>query len=212
MSKLKSPQDKKRASLKRDRRNTFGDSPHGSRKNIPRSKAKQHQQERRTANQALSMATDALDPDQFESIEDQVKSRIRLKRLGGFKKHPDQPLGEVIKRKRELRTGNKGRLTQSQSQNCVLCLGPADFVWADGGTRKHFFCLRCMEYQITVTAEKRLAASPAEWRKPFSDKAKSLKGDPVLVITVPSGPRSEGTAYAALRGELIPSANLPPPD
>ena len=63
-----------------------------------------------------------------------------------------------------------------------------------------------------MTAEKRLAASPCEWREAFLKKAKSLKGDSVLVITVPSGPRPEGAAHVALLGELVPSAKLPPRD
>ncbi len=60
MSKLKTPQDKKRASLARDRRNAYGESPHGARKSIPRNKALSRQAARRAANQSLTpMAADA---------------------------------------------------------------------------------------------------------------------------------------------------------
>jgi len=103
MSKIKSPPDKKRASLKYDRRNTFGESPHAARKNIPRRKAMQHQQERRIANQTLSKIPDVADVGIIESIESEATSRARLKRRRGFKKWPDQPLGEVIKLKQERR-------------------------------------------------------------------------------------------------------------
>ena len=47
MSRIKSPQDKKNASLERDRRNTYGENAKSSRKNIPQSKQLSHQAERR---------------------------------------------------------------------------------------------------------------------------------------------------------------------
>lgn len=49
----KSPQEKKRLSLKKDRRNTYGENDKASRKNIPRSKAKSHRAVRHTAKDDL---------------------------------------------------------------------------------------------------------------------------------------------------------------
>jgi len=114
MSKIKSPPDKKRASLVRDRRNTYGESPHAARKNIPKRKAMQHQQERRTANQALAQIVASTETDALDSAESEVKSRARLKRLSGFKKHPDQPLGEVIKLNQARRIKQTGRRKRKQ--------------------------------------------------------------------------------------------------
>jgi len=54
MSKIKSPIEKKRLSLARDRRNVFGESPHAARKSIPKRKAMEHQRERHAANQTES--------------------------------------------------------------------------------------------------------------------------------------------------------------
>ena len=104
MSKLKTPQEKKRASLKHDCRNTYGESPHGSRKSIPKRKAMQHQQERRVANQALASVAGTTDLDAYESVEGRIKSQTRLKRLRGFRKWPDEALGVVVEQKQELRS------------------------------------------------------------------------------------------------------------
>ena len=101
MSRITSPPEKKHASLTRDRRNTYGESPHGARKNIPRRKAEQHQQERRAANLTLNEVLSRPDPDSVESIEVKAETHSKLKRLRGFKKVPDEPLGEVIERKRK---------------------------------------------------------------------------------------------------------------
>jgi len=107
MSKLKTPQEKKRASLALDCRNTYGESPHASRKSIPKRKAMQHQQERRTLNQSLASVIGVNESDQYDSIEGSVKARTRLKRLNGFKKYPDEPLGTVVKQKLERRARNR---------------------------------------------------------------------------------------------------------
>jgi hypothetical protein len=109
MSKIKSPAEKKRLSLKRDRRNAFGESAHGARKAIPRRKAAQHQQERHSANQALGKALRSSSVESLESVESEVRSGSRLKRLAGFKKIPDEPLERAIKRKRAKRAKRTGR-------------------------------------------------------------------------------------------------------
>jgi hypothetical protein len=53
MSSAKSPQVKKKLSLERDRRNTYGENAKSSRRNIPKSKQVSHQAERRVANAPL---------------------------------------------------------------------------------------------------------------------------------------------------------------
>ena len=63
----------------------------------------QHQQERRILNQTLVSAIGVNESDQYDSIEGSVKAKTRLKRLNGFKKYSDEPLGKVIKQKLERR-------------------------------------------------------------------------------------------------------------
>ena len=94
-SKRKTPQQKKAESLKKDRRNTYGENAKSSRKNIPRRRAEGHQALRRLAKQALNGAVERGDPE----IANAVESRLRLKRLKGWSKDPDEPLGDVLARK-----------------------------------------------------------------------------------------------------------------
>jgi hypothetical protein len=114
MSRLKTPQDKKRASLARDRRNAYGESPHGARKSIPRNKTLSRQAARRAANQALSpMAADA---DTLDAMENAAHTRGRLKYLRGFRKVRDVALGEVIEFKQDRRLIQHGRKKRAQAQ------------------------------------------------------------------------------------------------
>ena len=100
MSKVKTPTDKKRLSLERDRRNTYGENPHASRKNIRRGKQRLHREERREANQLLLSTTSVPGgQEDVEDVQSKIKVSTRVNRLKGFKKVPDQPLGEVIEGK-----------------------------------------------------------------------------------------------------------------
>lgn len=101
-------------------------------------------------------------------------------------------------------------MADHRKQNCVLCDAPAEYCLADFGKRKQFTCSTCTEYQITDSAEEKLADAPNEWRQKFSEKAKSSGHDVVLSISVPSIQKSEGSAYESLRGELLKRADLPP--
>jgi hypothetical protein len=103
MSKLKSPQDKKRTSLARDRRNDYGECPTSSRKNIRRGKQRSHMQVQRASNEELHPLrgeTPELDPDLAEG---RAKDRIVTLTRSSFKKKPDTPLGIVLSKKRKLR-------------------------------------------------------------------------------------------------------------
>lgn len=99
MSKIRNPQEKKAKSLKLDRRNCYGESPHASRKNIARGKKRQHQQERRAARSELPAFIRSSFSDEAEQVEGRIRARTRLKRLAGFRKHPDRPLAEALARK-----------------------------------------------------------------------------------------------------------------
>jgi hypothetical protein len=99
MSKAKSPQEKKALSLKRDRRNDYGENAKSSRKNIPKSKRHGLQAERRAANVPLNMLNGSVSEE--EAIQAEVQSRANQlsKRLASFAQSPDTPLGEVLKGK-----------------------------------------------------------------------------------------------------------------
>jgi hypothetical protein len=96
VSKLKSPQEKKTASLDHDRRNTYGENDKSSRKNIPKSKQLSHQAERKAANQPLGKLRTAVSEDDEAAVE--LESRVRAieKRRNGFRKRPDASLRELI--------------------------------------------------------------------------------------------------------------------
>ena len=99
MSKVKSPQDKKRLSLENDRRNTWGENQKSSRKNIPRAKQRQHRDERRSVAEVLRNLKATDDEDIAVDAELLVKTKIAQSRGLGFKKRPDVPLIEVLVRK-----------------------------------------------------------------------------------------------------------------
>ncbi len=97
MSTIKSPQEKKRLSLKKDRRNMYGESPHASRKNIKRGKQNQHQEERRISNQALRAIVAPSSEEQMTNVELESDSKAKENRLSGFKKVADSPLSDFLK-------------------------------------------------------------------------------------------------------------------
>lgn len=104
MSKEKNPQEKKASSLKRDRRNTYGENSKSSRKNIPKGKRISRQRERRAIAQDLVPLSGLPASDEpIMAAEHAAKTtERRLKRLR-FKKVADEPLGVVIERKKQRR-------------------------------------------------------------------------------------------------------------
>ncbi|MTW14318.1 hypothetical protein GM658_27250 [Pseudoduganella eburnea] len=103
MSTIKSPQEKKRLSLERDRRNMYGESPHASRKNIKRGKQNQHQEERRTSNQALASIGTHSSEDQMIAAEVASDTTAKVQRINGFKKVADRPLSAFLERQQTRR-------------------------------------------------------------------------------------------------------------
>ena len=93
----RSPPEKKRLSLKKDRRNSYGENDKSSRKNIPRSKALSH---RKVRGKAASLEHDweRIDEATAESRElTLVTPRLRK---GRFRKSPDMPLEKILKGRR----------------------------------------------------------------------------------------------------------------
>ena len=99
LSTTKTPQDKKRQSYEHDRRNTYGENQKSSRKNIPRSKQRSHQDERRSVRQVLGFAQGHIADEVADEAQSRALIKGRMKKLQGFRKSPDRPLGEVVKRR-----------------------------------------------------------------------------------------------------------------
>ncbi|HXH78679.1 hypothetical protein [Nocardioides sp.] len=97
MSRIKNPQDKKRLSLERDRRNTYGENDKASRKNIPRAKARVNRANRRAETVALEGALGAPD----ETLDAIVGRRRKV-----WRKWTDAPLGSVLAIKRGEPSGD----------------------------------------------------------------------------------------------------------
>jgi hypothetical protein len=101
----KTPQQKKRLSLLKDRRNTYGENAKSSRKNIPKSKSLSHRKVRNAARQQL----DKLDPVR-ELEAETIGSTLVTPRLqkGRWQKSPDTPLGHVVADKLRTRVATRG--------------------------------------------------------------------------------------------------------
>ncbi len=93
------PQEKKALSYEQDRRNCYGESPHGARKSIPLRKALRNRANRRYQNQQLEMSGVGFN----EEVADAVESQTRHRAPKRWKKYPDAPLGEVVLQKRKER-------------------------------------------------------------------------------------------------------------
>ncbi len=106
MSKIKTPEDKKQQSYELDRRNTYGENQKSSRKNIPRSKQISHQDERRSVRQVLLSAQGGVTSEIADEAQSQVLIKGRMKKLKGFRKSPDSPLGEVVEQRLRKRAAD----------------------------------------------------------------------------------------------------------
>jgi hypothetical protein len=108
----KSPQQKKRLSLQKDRRNSYGENAKASRKNIPLSKAISHRKVRHAANLQTKGVTGMS-----EERADEVQSTLTKSRLqkGAWKKSPDMPLGTIVAGKLKTRVATVGAKTRRRS-------------------------------------------------------------------------------------------------
>lgn len=88
----KSPQEKKRLSYLKDRRNTYGENSKSSRKNIRLRKRKINRANRRADVQAVAKISHEIKPERAE----QVESRRVTKPTRRWKKKADTPLAEVV--------------------------------------------------------------------------------------------------------------------
>jgi hypothetical protein len=108
MSKITLPQEKKRLSLERDRRNVYGENAKSSRKNIAKGKHLSQKAQRRAGAVPLSMVKGEVSEE--ESLKAELDSRDGLIRKAhtAFTKRPDAPLAEVLARKARKRASQNG--------------------------------------------------------------------------------------------------------
>ena len=82
-------------SLKKDRRNDYGEDPAASRKGIRRAKQASHKNQRSRFRLALAAAALAT----AEECDIAVREAEKVSKLKSFRKKPDVPLGEILRRK-----------------------------------------------------------------------------------------------------------------
>ncbi len=100
MSKLKTPREKKLASLAMDCRNVYGENDKASRKGIPRSKQTSHQALRRAAKMPLHNLTSGLEEDVLVAVESAVLEREIVGNRKSFKKRHDVSLGNLLENRK----------------------------------------------------------------------------------------------------------------
>lgn len=109
--KRRSPEEKKRLSYSRDRRNTYGENDKSSRKNIARNKRARHHAERRRESALLTAAAGPVDENVEELVDERVTRRPRADR---WRKVPDTQLGLYVayRLKRRADKGNSAPETE----------------------------------------------------------------------------------------------------
>lgn len=107
MGTRKTPQEKKKLSYAKDRRNVYGEKGSGSRHAIRRNKDKIERAARHEQKQLLHDVIGTTDEAEIAAIENAV--RLSPKGKKKFRKYPDAPLGEVIELKRKRHAKQAGR-------------------------------------------------------------------------------------------------------
>jgi hypothetical protein len=107
MSKVKSPQEKKRDSLLKDRRNVYGECPASSRKNIRLGKQRSSMALRRAVAEDLRSIKGTAAKEDIDAVEGRAKDRLVELARASFKKKPDAPLAIVVDRKAKRRKGEQ---------------------------------------------------------------------------------------------------------
>jgi hypothetical protein len=116
--KKRTPQEKKKLSYERDRRNVYGEAPHAARKSIPLRKALRNRANRHLANHQVNYQGPAPDAD----LADELESLIHHRAPQEWDKYPDAPLGEVVAKKSRQRAimrkhgGRKALITRTPPQ------------------------------------------------------------------------------------------------
>jgi len=107
----RTPQEKKKLSLQNDRRNVYGESPHGARTSIPLNKKLRNRANRHQQDSKLVVVPKQVDEDEADEIE----SSVRRKAPKQWKKFRDAPLANVIAGNHERRIHDQGRKLRSKA-------------------------------------------------------------------------------------------------
>jgi hypothetical protein len=91
--KRRSPQEKKRLSYSRDRRNCYGENDKSSRKNIARNKRIRRRADRHHQRRSLAAAPGPVDKDTTALVEDRITRPRHGERGDRWRKVPDEQLG-----------------------------------------------------------------------------------------------------------------------
>jgi len=106
----RTPQQKKRLSYAKDRRNAYGENSKSSRKNIPRAKALARHRQRHEQNRALRAVLVAGSEEQQVAAE----MRVLTAKPGDWGKQPDVPLAKhlVLQASRRAKVCGRRRPTR----------------------------------------------------------------------------------------------------
>jgi hypothetical protein len=100
-------------------------------------------------------------------------------------------------------------MSSAFEQRCPLCHNNAKCELKDHRNLKHFLCNICVEFLISVGAEKPLLEGIPQWRATLSDKAKLSNREKVFVITLASmALRQEGMASPIFNEEFVERKEL----
>lgn len=103
MPRRRSPQEKKRLSYQRDRRDSYMESNKGARKTVPKAKRRRARTERRIVRSALPSTSL---PDEIVAQEETFDARIAS--IGpGWRKSPGRTLGEHVRRQLDRRAAKR---------------------------------------------------------------------------------------------------------
>ncbi|WP_157359580.1 hypothetical protein [Caldimonas brevitalea] len=94
---MKTPQQKKRLSYAKDRRNSFGENSKASRKGVPLAKARANRSERHAQDHLLAQSRGVQTHEELAAVEVQVRSTKPRQ----WRKSADVSLGEVLARRRQ---------------------------------------------------------------------------------------------------------------
>jgi len=111
--KAKSPQEKKKISLAKDRRNIYGECPTSSRKNIKRGKQRSHMEQRRAVAEELRAVKGPANEVDADRADTSALDRMKVLARYAFKKEPDAPLAVALERKANRRSKTATRRKSS---------------------------------------------------------------------------------------------------
>src|SRR5690242_2206814 len=112
----RTPQEKKKLSLDKDRRNVWGEAPHAARRIIPLRKKLRNRANRHREDSKVRGASSTVEADQ-------VECSIQRKRPKDWRKYPDAPLREVITEDRLRRQQTHGRRMRSRARQAIYGCG-----------------------------------------------------------------------------------------